>query len=470
MRKAGPGPRETSNGIGRDADVAGRGTLPEECQGALCVEVVRKMDETYADLMRYQIELEEKNSALEAAHQFISSVLASMTDVLIVCDIEGRVEEVNPALERLTGQLEETLIGRSFQSLLTPDCRDLANSFAEKVREDAVHDCELILCTETEEVPLAVNCTSRYDARGRLVGMVLIGRPVGELRRAYRALNQAHDELKQAQGQLVSAEKMASLGRLVAGVAHELNNPISFVYGNIHALARYRERLRAYCAAVDASDPPDHVRALKAELRITRLVEDLDPLIRGTLEGAERVRDLVQDLRRFSSGQQGERAPFDLVHVVRTAVHWVTKGKHPAVRVELDLPGRLEIEGHAGHIHQVVMNLVENALDAVEGRRDPELRIRLSRFGETGETAGGEPQGAGTKGDGVRLTVEDNGPGIPEGDLLRVFDPFFTTKPVGQGTGLGLSISYGILADHGGRLSADNRPGGGARLTMELPG
>ena len=412
------------------------------------------MDETYADLVRYQVELEEKNAALEAAHQFISSVLASMTDVLIVCDIDGRIEEVNPALERLTGRSETTLIGRPFQTLLTANCLDLASGFAEKIRNDAVHDCELSLRAEAEEVPLAVNCTSRYDARGRLVGMVLIGRPMGELSRAYKALNQAHLELKQAQKQLINAEKMASLGRLVAGVAHELNNPISFVYGNVHALARYRERLRTFCDAVDASDPPAHLKALKEELRIARLLDDLDPLIRGTLEGAERVRDVVQDLRRFSSGQQGERVPFDLVRVIETAVQWVAQGARACVPVTLDLPERLEVRGHAGQIHQVVLNLVQNAADAVEGSPDPQLFIRLT---------GPDPDG------GVALIVEDNGPGIPEADLLKVFDPFFTTKPVGKGTGLGLSISYGIVADHGGRLSADNRPEGGARLMMELP-
>ncbi len=451
LTRAGLGPPDP------DADAQAR-------QDALWIEVIRKMDQTYADLVRYQVELEEKNRALELAHQFISSVLASMTDVLIVCDIQGRIEEVNPALEALTGLPEESLIGRPFQSLLAAECLDLASGFAEKIRNDAVHDCELSLRAEPEALPLAVNCTSRYDSRGRLVGMVLIGRPVGELRRAYEALNRAHLDLKQAQKQLISAEKMASLGRLVAGVAHELNNPISFVYGNVHAMGRYRERLRTYCEAVDASNPPESLKALKEELRITKLLDDLDPLIRGTLEGAERVRDVVQDLRRFSTGQQGERAPFDLVHVVQTAVHWVTKGRRPPVRVLLDLPDSLEIKGHAGQIHQVVMNLVQNALDALEGVADPEIRIQLTRPEERPDTQADQGRAL-----GVRLLVEDNGPGIPETDLLRLFDPFFTTKPVGQGTGLGLSISYGIVTDHGGRLSADNRPEGGARLTLELP-
>ena len=416
------------------------------------IEVIQKMDETYADLVRYQVELEEKNSALEEAQRFIASVLTSMTDVLIVCDTEGRIQQVNAALEALTGLREADLCGRSFQSLLTAECLPLADTFAQKIRSTAIHDCELILAGRDGEAPLAMNCTSRFDHRGRLLGMVLIGRPVGELRRAYRDLNRAHAELQHAQEQLVRSEKMASLGRLVAGVAHELNNPISFVYGNVHALARYRERLGRFISAVDAAGLTPEVAALKDELRIEHILSDLDPLLKGTLEGAERVRDLVQDLRRFSSGHQGEHSEFDLVHVVRTAVHWVTKTGPKGLALDLDLPARLLVTGHPGQLHQVTMNLVQNALDAVQGVARPHIQVGLAADGAR-----------------VRLWVQDNGPGVPEPDRLRIFDPFFTTKPVGQGTGLGLSISYGIVADHGGTLCVDQVPDGGAVFRVELP-
>jgi two-component system sensor histidine kinase HupT/HoxJ len=245
---------------------------------------------------------------------------------------------------------------------------------------------------------------------------------------------------------------MASLGRLVAGVAHELNNPISFVYGNVHALARYRERLCRYCEAVDATGPPPALAALKRELRIDKLLDDLEPLIQGTLEGAERVRDLVSDLRRFSSGREGEHSELDLSHLVRTAVHWVTKGARRDLVLELDLPETLPVSGHPGQIHQVLMNLVQNALDAMQDQ--PEARLAI---------AAGRADGQ------VWLTLRDHGRGIAEADLVRVFDPFFTTKPVGQGTGLGLSISYGVIRDHGGELSIDNHPDGGVLVRMTLP-
>ena len=420
---------------------------------AAWIDVIRKMDETYADLVHYQVELEQKNSALEDAQQFISSVLSSMTDVLIVCDVEGRIQRVNQALEELVGRSESQLRGRSFLPLMAPASRPEAEGFAQRMSTGAVHDCEVaLLGADGDDVPLAMNCTSRFDHRGRLVGMVLIGRPVGDLREAYRALEFAYTELKRAQTRLVSAEKMASLGRLVAGVAHELNNPISFVYGNVHALSRYRERLRTYCDAVDAGGPSSELVELKQTLRIDKLLDDLEPLINGTLEGAERVRDLVQDLRRFSSGRQGETTEFDLVHVIRTAVHWVTKGARSELRVSCDLPESLPLRGHPGHIHQMLMNLVQNALDAMDQQSDARLAVA-----------------AGVQDGYAWVTLLDSGPGIAEADLMQVFDPFFTTKAVGAGTGLGLSISYGIVQDHGGRLLVDNHPGGGVCVRVELP-
>ena len=138
-----------------------------------------------------------------------------MTDVLIVCDEQGRIQQVNTALEALTDRCEADLIGQTLSSLCVQESRMLVDGFLDKIRSDAVHDCEITLCSaDGRPAPLAMNCTSRYDQRGRLVGMVLIGRPVGELRRAYQALNTAHQELQQVQQQLVQSEKMASLARL----------------------------------------------------------------------------------------------------------------------------------------------------------------------------------------------------------------------------------------------------------------
>ncbi len=418
------------------------------------IEVVQKMDAVYADLVHHQVELEHKNAALEEAQQFIGSVLAAMTDVLIVCDRNGRIERANAALEQLTGSAEADLIGKPLQTLFAKESASLIEGFADKLHGEAViADHEVLLIDNSgNPTPLAMNCSARSDHKGRLVGFVLIGRPVGELRRAYESLNRAHHELRQAQQQLVLSEKMAALGRLVAGVAHELNNPISFVFGNMHALKRYGERLTEYLQAIDRGESTEDLQALRAKLKIDRVLADIAPLVDGTLEGAERVSEIVQDLRRFSSTQSEAADAFDLARVVRTAVSWVVKACRNKPVTTFDLPQSFEVVGRKGPVHQIIVNLVQNAVDVMADLDAPRLEI-----------AGRVEDGTAT------VDVRDCGPGIAGDAMERIFEPFFTTKNIGEGTGLGLYVSYGLAEDLGGKLEAKNHPEGGAVFTMRLP-
>jgi two-component system sensor histidine kinase HupT/HoxJ len=241
-----------------------------------------------------------------------------------------------------------------------------------------------------------------------MLGMVITGRPVGELRRAYHALRQAHDDLKRTQQQLLHSEKMASLGRLVAGVAHELNNPISFVLGNVHAMRKYARRLRDYLAVVHDTADAKTLADLRQQLRIDRTIEDLQPLIDGTIEGAERTRDIVDGLKRFSAVDREESQPFDLVGIIERAVHWVGKAASKDFRVKLALPDNLPVQGSAGQLQQVIMNLVQNACDATAGGHDPTLDI-VARI----ETPGR-----------VMVEFHDHGTGIEVGNMDKIFDPF----------------------------------------------
>lgn len=417
------------------------------------IEVIRKMDSVYADLVHYQVELEQKNAELELAQQFIQSVLSSMTDVLIVCDTRGRIQQVNAALEKVTGKPATEFIGKSLTEVFGEDSSEIVRDFPERLGNDSLIDCEVTLrCADDNSAPLAMNCSSRYDNEGGLVGMVLIGRPIGELRRAYDDLNQAHHELKQAQQQLVHSEKMASLGRLVAGVAHELNNPISFVFGNMHALKRYGSRITHYLEEVAKETNSPRLQQLHQELRIDRILADMEPLIDGTLEGAERVSDIVQDLRRYSGGQREEASQFDLSEVIRKAVQWVIKAERIKPEVHYQLPEQLMIHGRKGQIHQILVNLVQNAADAMAQTEQQQLEVLCE-----------EDNGR------IAIHIIDQGPGIAEAHLPHVFDPFFTSKPVGKGTGLGLYISYGLAQDLGGDLRARNHPQGGAEFILTLP-
>jgi two-component system sensor histidine kinase HupT/HoxJ len=437
------------------ADAAPESPLPPGGEQAW-IEVIQKMDEVYNDLLQYEVALEEKNAALEASHQFIESVLASMSDILIVCDRNGGIEEVNASLQHFSGksagELEKTPVYDLFaDDVERAKARDLFNRFG----REGVHDCEFFLrAGDGSTVPVSMNCTPRLSQTGKLMGMVVTGRPVGELRRAYSALRQAHDDLKRTQSQLLHAEKMVSLGRLVAGVAHELNNPISFVLGNVLSLRRYENRLESYLNAVHATAAADDpaLAAMRAELRIDRVLADMPHLIDGMIEGAERTRDIVDALKRFSAVDKTTPEQVNLNEVVERSVRWVVQSAAAHLAVEVDLPDGMRCSGSSGQLQQVVMNLVQNACDAVASRPNAALKI------------GGRIEGG-----MAVLRFADNGPGIPEAHLSRLFEPFFTTKPVGQGTGLGLSISYGIVERHGGKLSAGNLAGGGAEFVLALP-
>lgn len=426
------------------------GPVDAENEG-VWIDVIRKMDETYADLVAQQVELERKNAELEEAQAFIAGVMAAMTDVLVVGDTAGRIVEVNAAAERALGRATAQLAGTPLAGIFDQASQAaLGRLVAAARRRERVSDLELVLRGAEGAFPVSVNSSIRYTPRGRSAGLVLVGRPTGELRRAYGDLAAAHERLKETQQQLVHSEKMASLGRLVAGVAHELNNPISFVYGNAHALRRQADRLTAYIAALDAGRPAAEARAAH---RVDKALADLPSTIDGLAEGAERVRDIVAELRRFAATDKAPADVFDLGAVLRAAVTWVARAQMPDLEVDFDLPEDFLAFGLSAHSHQVVMNLVQNAIDAMAEAPPPHRLVICGRI-EDGQAV---------------AEIRDSGPGIAADVLSRIFDPFFTTKPVGKGTGLGLAISDRIVSDQGGALSAANHPGGGAVFTLRLP-
>jgi two-component system sensor histidine kinase HupT/HoxJ len=423
------------------------------------LDVIQKMDEVYTRLIDDEVELEKKNSELEQSQQFIVSVLSSMSDVLVVCDERGLIEQANAALCELVGRREDQLRGSSLSDLLADEAsvRAAREAMDRSDAPRAGQGIELnLLDRQGQPVPVDASCTPRVGASGRRVGTVWVGRPTAELKRAYHEMRAAHEALKRTQQQLLHSEKMASLGQLVAGVAHELNNPISFVLGNVHALSKYSERLRRYIAAQHARLPEAELQRQREALRIDHLLADLPSLIEGTLEGAQRTADIVHGLKRFSAMDPEERKPVNLIEVIERAIHWVQKGRPAPVQVRWVPLQACTVLGSAGQLQQVMMNLLQNAFDALSAVPEPMVWVEMG--------CTGDPQRS-----SVRVTVRDNGPGIPPEHLLRIFDPFFTTKPVGKGTGLGLSISYGIVEQHGGRLAARNAEGGGAEFILELP-
>jgi two-component system NtrC family sensor kinase len=283
---------------------------------------------------------------------------------------------------------------------------------------------------------------------------------VAELYQSAESERKAYQELKEAQTRLIETEKLASLGRLVAGVAHEINNPLSFVINNVAVLQRdlkaMREMFLLYneagvCLAKHEPELHARVREVIESTDFGYILVNLEGLLTRSRDGLGRIQQIVKDLRDFARVDEGDLQEVDLNAGIRSTFNIVQgQAKKLQIGLELDLAPISSVTGYPAKLNQVILNLVVNAIDASM----PGQKV----------TIGTRPSG-----DGVELYVEDHGCGIDPSIREKIFDPFFTTKPQGKGTGLGLSISYGIVRMHGGSIACESSPGQGTRFTVRLP-
>ncbi len=277
------------------------------------------------------------------------------------------------------------------------------------------------------------------------------------------ALTRALAELKQAQAMLVQSEKMNALGRLVAGVAHEINNPIAFVDGNLHTLGRSLgelldayEQLQAEALAPDAEGRRERVAAIRKAADLDFVAEDLEALLGATREGIARVKRIVEDLRTFSRLDEALVQEADLASSLRSTLALVRPTLEDAdVTVVYDERPLPRLRCKPVELSQVFLNVVVNATQAVATHRPGQGRIEVRARDEGGAQV---------------FEFEDNGGGIPAAIRPRIFDPFFTTRPVGQGIGLGLSLAHRIVVEgHGGSIDVDSVEGRGTTIRVRIP-
>ncbi|KPQ18690.1 MAG: two component signal transduction system histidine kinase with 7TM signaling domain [Algoriphagus marincola HL-49] len=276
-------------------------------------------------------------------------------------------------------------------------------------------------------------------------------------------LEQALRNLQSTQSQLVSQEKMASLGQLTAGIAHEINNPINFVSSNITPLKRdikdIMEVIDFYRTTGESEFAPESKKKaadLEEELELNYVLEEVDQLLKGMEEGAKRTVEIVKGLRLFSRVDEQDVKKVDLHDGINSTIILLNSSIPGKIRIVRDFGELPMVECLAGKVNQVFMNIINNAVHALSDHldtiKDPKIEIRTRSLG-----------------DSVVVEIEDNGPGMPEHVKERIFEPFFTTKSVGRGTGLGLSIVYSIIENHKGTMEVNTEVGQGTTFIITLP-
>jgi PAS domain S-box-containing protein len=419
-------------------------------------------------------------AALRASEERIRLIVDAAHDAFVGMDAEGLIKNWNSQAESIFGWAREEVLGRPLVETIIPPryrqahIRGLHHFLAtgegpilnQRLELTALHKNGREFPVELTIRPIRLGSTYLFssflhDITERKRAEEQLRLQNTQLQELAQSEHQAHEALKKAQSQLVQSEKLASLGQLVAGVAHEINNPLSFVSNNVAVLQREVHALRDLLAlyqegeALLAEHRPElhgRIREFAERIDLNYTLSNLDGLVARSRDGLKRIQQIVKDLRDFARLDESDLHEVDLNAGIASTVNIIQgQAKKQQVALELDLTPLPGVSCYPAKINQVVLNLLSNALDACSAGGKVTVSTR-------------------TNGDGVEVLVTDTGSGIDPAIRERVFDPFFTTKPQGQGTGLGLSISYGIVQMHGGTIDFESTPGQGTRFRVWLPG
>lgn len=415
--------------------------------------------------------IEEKHAELLANDERLNSILASLDDVVwSVLPETFETIYMNPAAQKVYGRPAEDFYQQPnlWVDLIHAGDRDRVLNGLSALYEKGVSDFDYrIECAGGEIRWLHDHVCVIYSDDGKPIRLDGITVDITKHKLAEEKLHKSHAELKDAyrqlqevQGQLLQSEKMASIGQLAAGVAHEINNPIGYVYSNLGSLQKYMQDIFSVVEAYEKLEPlvpPGNealavLRAVKQKADLEFLKEDVGALMTESYEGITRVKKIVQDLKDFShAGAEDDWQWSDLREGLDSTLNIVWNEIKYKAEVKKEYGDIPDVECLPSQLNQVFMNLLVNAAHAIEERGIITIRTGKSN------------------GDKVWIEVADNGKGIPPDVLSRIFDPFFTTKPVGKGTGLGLSVSYSIIQKHHGSINVASEVGIGTTFHVSLP-
>jgi len=455
--------------------------------------LIHQMQTTMSDLEKKARLLEETERKLGEATTYSTQIISSIADYVLVTDPQTRISEINPAVQTLLGYGIANLKDRPIEDVVlgTDGARLLDQRETSQLMKTGTlwGKSGMLLSQEGEGIPVQMNLSLMRNPQGDMTGIVIVARDIRETLRLVADLQQAkaaleervrqrtqeieqavqekeraYQTLTQKDDQLLRQEKMASLGQLAAGVAHEINNPVGFVSSNLQMLQEYWADLTQY---VERSKPlveqvaqGTATAAIRVEAKATvewlnkagidQTLTDAKQSVLESIDGLHRVKKIVSALREFSHADQDDLALADLNEGLDSTINIVWNELKYKVTLHKEYGDLPKIQCYPHQLNQVFMNLLVNSAQAIPTHG--EIWVRTWADAER-----------------VYVDVQDTGTGIDERHLSKVFDPFFTTKPVGQGTGLGLSIVYGIVERHGGTIRVDSRIGEGTTFHLAFP-
>jgi two-component system NtrC family sensor kinase len=429
------------------------GKVPVEMNAS----IMKEHDEKPIGFVGISRDITERKRA-EGEIRRLSSAVEQSIDGIAIADMESRLIYVNVAFAHMHGYSPDEMAGMKVENLHNEEQMEKYERGMEEFMTKGSWMGEIGHAgKDGKAFPTYMSITLLRNSEGKPEGIVAVARDITD----QKLIEEERENMFRS---LAQAEKLASLGQLAGGMAHELNNPISFISANLSVLQEYRESMGQALRAYDdfafkktkeiCTDKLEkelgELEELKEELDIKYVLDDFHALLAESKQGAERIKRIVQNLREFSDPQSIQTEHTDINASLDKALEILRSEIKCKVRLVKDYGDIPELHVYPQELNQVFLNILANAAQAIQDRG--EIKIRTW-----------------TQDSMVKVTVRDTGGGMSPEKLARIFDPFYTTKMVGQGTGLGLSTSYGIIKKHGGEIQVESQPGKGTTVTISLP-
>lgn len=443
------------------------------------IEIISKrIVENMQELQRSAQALENTKKELNETLFYVENVMNSMGDALIVIDPHFQIKKFNRAAEELLQYTGSDVLNQPIELLFEEIGQNLFS------HEAIVKGRRMTFITkENKKIPVDVNVRPLLDVKGPLLGYVLVARDMRmtldlisrlenmnasleeTVRKRTGIIEKIYDELKMKDAQILQQEKMASIGVLAAGIAHEINNPVGYINSNLEVLQDNVRDIVSYLKKVEdafpdliQSDHPEQsiqatvqqMKEIRSKMRIEDVFHDIDGIVQESKQGIDRIKRIIIDLKKFSHTDENKMELADINQEIESTLNIVANELKYKARVVKELGPLPSIECFPHQLNQVFMNILVNAAQAIEGQGSIFIQTAI-------------------KDDSISIIIRDTGAGIPPENLQKIFDPFFTTKAVGKGTGLGLYIAYGIVEKHQGKISVQSEVGKGTAFTIRLP-